>query len=399
MKRFFLCVVVLAAGCVFGIDNDGWLEKARVNIRAGRLLDSDETPEDGVYCLVAEVIESASDKPENARIGVAVLEAKRKLTAYVYGEKISASRKLERESSSFSLDKENTARSFAKFQKRIEAKVDAFVRGMKVIGQVTVGDDSYIVCVTCERFEDDSTILKAALMEYGNEGVVKSVGEGETRDFAKQKALRGAVEQILGTVVIGYDKMNNKRDFQSKVFSATDGVVEKYRILLEQDIGTGMRVEVVAKVSRKTLLDNYSTYMKFLGNPAFYIESNTPDLKSRFTDFFTRMGIRVTTSPEQAAYVIHCVGDYRAVRNPLTGQKGTQLSLRFKVQEINGTEVLIDMTNEVRKSSSFVGDTERQKELCSGKAFGQMRDPLRERIQAMVGKLVGRVMDAAATDE
>ena len=55
------------------------------------------------------------------------------------------------------------------------------------------------------------------------------------------------------------------------------------------------------------------------------------------------------------------------------------------------------MKNDPRKSASFIGkDPDRQKELCSEKAFAQMKDPLHEKIQDMVGKLVGRKMDEAA---
>ena len=109
------------------------------------------------------------------------------------------------------------------------------------------------------------------------------------------------------------------------------------------------------------------------------------------------MGIRIAPDPNQAAYVIHCIGEFRQMKHPANGRQGIQLSLRFKVSEINGKEVLIDMKNDPRKSACFVGkDPDRQKELCSGKAFEQMQKPLHEKIQDMVGKLVGRKMDEAA---
>lgn len=388
---------VLVAGSSFALDNEGWLAKARECAEAGQFLDSDETNEEGVYCIVLAAISAAEGKTVQQKVGEAELEAKRKLTAYVQGETVTSSRSVESRSATVTAEGEKTAKSFSKFQKRIESKVDAFVRGTKVIGQVTVKETSYVVCVTTERFEDDSTILKAAQAEYGDEGVVMSVGEAESLELATQKAIRGAIEQVLGTVVVGYDKMSSKSEFQHKVFSGADGVVEKYRVLSETEIEVGKRVEIVAKVSKKSLLDNYSNYMKFLGNPAFYIESNSDDLQSHFTQFFTDIGIRIAPDPNQAAYVIHCIGVFREVEHPINGRHGIQLSLRFKISEINGTEVLVDMKNDPRKSASFVGkDPDRQKELCSGKAFDQMKKPLHEKIQDMVGKLVGRKMDEAA---
>ena len=397
MKKILSIVVILVAGSVLALDNQGWLAKARECAEAGKTLDSDETKEDGVYCIALAAISDVEGKTVQQKVGEAELEAKRKLTAYVQGETITASREFDSQISTSS--KDGTA-GFERFHERISSRVDAFVRGTKVGGQVTVKETSYIVCVTTERFEDDSAILKAAQAEYGDDGVVKAVGEAESLELATQKSIRGAVEQVLGTAVVGYDKMSTKSEFQHKVFSGTDGVVEKYRVLSETEIELGKRVEIVAKVSKKSLLDNYSNYMKFLGDPAFYIESNSTDLQSHFTQFFTDMGIRIAPIPNAAAYVIHCIGEYREVKHPANGRQGTQLSLRFKISEINGTEVLVDMKNDPRKSASFIGkDPDRQKELCSEKAFAQMKDPLHEKIQAMVGKLVGRKMDAAAQAE
>ena len=56
------------------------------------MMDTDETQEDGVYCLVLSVINTASDKSADVQVGEAVLEAKRKITAYVKGETVSASK-------------------------------------------------------------------------------------------------------------------------------------------------------------------------------------------------------------------------------------------------------------------------------------------------------------------
>ena len=402
VKRLVAAATILTmVGVAFGLDNEAWLAKARECADGGIMMDSDETKEDGVYCLVLAVINTSSASSADAQVGQAVLDAKKKITAFVKGETVSASTSLEARSVETSNNGEKVRQSYKKFEKKIKTKVDALVKGIKVVGQVTVKEKSYVVCLTCEKFEDQTAALEKAQAQYGDEGVVVSVGEASSLDLAKQKAIRGAVEQVLGTVVVGYDKMSTKSEFKSKVFSGTDGVVEKYRILSETDVEIGKRVEIVAKVSKKSLLDNYSNYMKFLGDPAFYIESNSPDLESHFTEFFTDMGIRIAPNPEVASYVIGCAGTFRTLKHPTDDDRtGVQLSLRFRVMEINGTESLIDMKNDPRKSACFVGsDPERQKEICAAKAFKQMKKPLHEKIQAMVGKLVGRKMAEAASDD
>lgn len=401
MKKLIALLFACVVGVTFALDNEAWLAKARECAVGGFMMDADETPEDGVYCLVLSVINASSAKSADAQIGEAVLEAKRKITAFVKGEKVSASTSLETKTETVSDGETKMARSYRKFEKQIKTKVNALVRGVKAVGQITVSERSYVVCLTCEKFEDQTAALEKAQAEYGDEGVVVSVGEAPGLDLATQKAIRGAVEQVLGTVVVGYDKMSAKSGFSSKVFSGTDGVVEKYRILSETDVAVGKRVEIVAKVSKKGLLDNYSNYMKFLGDPAFYVESNSPDLASHFTEFFTDMGIRIAPNPQEATYAIFCTGTFRSLKHPTDDDRdGVQLSLRFRVQEINGRETLIDMKNDPRKSACFVGsDPERQKEICAGKAFRQMKKPLHEKIQAMVGKLVGRQMSRAAAED
>lgn len=400
MKKLVALLTIMVVGGVFALDNEAWLSKARECAEGGSMMDTDETEEDGVYCLVLSVINTASDKSADAQVGEAVLEAKRKITAFVKGETVSATKSVETRSEELSVDGEKVRQSYKKFEKKIKTKVNALVKGTKVVGQVTVKEKSYVVCLTCEKFEDQAAALEQAQAQYGDEGVVLSVGEASSLDLAKQKAIRGAVEQVLGTVVVGYDKMSTKSEFQSKVFSGTDGVVEKYRVLSESEIAIGRRVEIVAKVSKKTLLDNYANYMKFLGDPEFFILSNSPDLTSHFGEFFSDMGIRVTESPKRASFVIECNGDYRNVRNPMNGRSGIQLSLRFKVKDAKTKEVLIDFKNDPKKSACFqTGGEDRQKEICSDKAFAQMKTPLHEKIQQMVGKLVGRKMDEAAVDE
>ena len=401
MKRLFATLFLLLAGVAFSLDNEGWLEKARENATRGFLMDSDETTEDGVYCLVLSLINRSSGESPDTQIGKAVLDAKKKITAFVKGENISASVSLDSQVVTSSSDDEKMRQSYKKLEKKIKTKVNALVYGIKCLGQVSVGEKLYVVCVTCEHFEDQINALEKAQAQFGNEGVVVSVGEASSIDLATQKAIRGAVEQVLGTVVVGYDKMNGQKDFQIKVFSGTDGVVEKYHVLSESDIPIGKRIEIVAKVSKDKLLSNYSNYMKFIGDPAFYIESNSPELASRFTDFFTDMGIKIAPTPEKATYVISCTGVFRPVPHPTNrGENGVQLSLRFVVMEINGKETLIDMTNDPRKSTSFVGSsTERQMENCARKAFKQMKMPLHEKIQAMVGKLVGRKMEEVTLED
>ena len=398
MKKLIIALLLLGLAPAFALDSAGWMAKAKTCLAAGAMMESDETPEDGVYCLVMAAIDESADKPAAAALGAAQMTAMRKLTAFVHGEKVSASRQVDKVSVETTVDGEKTVSRSSKFEQHISSRVDAFMKGAKTLGQVTVEEKSYIVVVATENTTDESAILAAAKAEMG-EGVVTSVGEAANRELAIEKAKRGAIEQVLGTMVIGYDKMSTGKDYASGIFSGTKGFVDEYRVVSESEVSAGVRVDIVAKVSKEKILDSYSTYLKFLGNPKFVFHCNSPDLQSEFTQFMTDLDIQVTERQSEAAYRIECWGNYRNVTNPMNGRKGIQLSLRFKITDMSSGDILLDMKNNPARSNCFIGsDPERQKEKCSELAFKQMQAGLHKNINTMIAQMVDRKMSAIAAD-
>ena len=122
MKKLTAVLIVFVVGGVFALDNEDWLAKARECAESGFFLDSDETKEDGVYCIALAPISKAENKSVTQKVGEAELEAKSKLTAYVHGETVSASRSVESGRTTVSEDGEKASKSFSRFQKKIEKK-------------------------------------------------------------------------------------------------------------------------------------------------------------------------------------------------------------------------------------------------------------------------------------
>ena len=71
MKKTLSLVVILVAGSVLALDNQGWLAKARECAEAGKTLDSDETKEDGVYCIALAAISDVEGKTVQQKVGEA----------------------------------------------------------------------------------------------------------------------------------------------------------------------------------------------------------------------------------------------------------------------------------------------------------------------------------------
>ena len=279
------------------------------------------------------------------------------------------------------------------FSSLTETSVKELLKGMQDVRSFSRDGEATAVVYLTARGSDKSAELKDAMQATGDMGVVESSGEAGNRDAALQKALRGAVEQVLGTIVVGETAVQNLEKVKSKIFSGADGLVEEYRITAEAKVEVGVRVTVLAKVSKQKLLESYSVYMKALGDPVFFMHSDSDELATRFTQFFTDMGLKLSAVPASANYRIEASGNFREVTHPANGRKGTQLSMSVKVYAIDGTEILASVANDPRKSASFVGSLDRQREIVAEKAFNQMQEPVHEAIQKMVARMMERHTD------
>lgn len=281
------------------------------------------------------------------------------------------------------------------FRSVTKTKVNELLKGVQILKSFEKDGEMFCIVYMTTKGVDKTKEFEAARDAMGDEGVVEAVGEAGDRDAALQKALRSAVEQVLGTVLVGEAASRDMEEVANKIYASQQGLVDEYRLIEEANVTVGVRLTVLAKVSKGKLLESYRTYMKALGDPAFYIASNSPDLTSQFNQFFIDMGIRMTESRSEATYIIDCFGDYNQVRNPINGRKGIQLSLRFKVKDADGSEIHIDMENDPSKNSCFMSSGEaRQKQICSKAAFKQMREPLHKNIQSMITKFMDRHTDA-----
>ena len=162
----------------------------------------------------------------------------------------------------------------------------------------------------------------------------------------------------------------------------------------------GTRIELVAKVSKKKLLDSYRNYLKALGDPVFCIECASDDsdkedvqVSARFAQFFRELGFKISKTRDGATYLIKARGSYRRVKNPMDESEiFTQFSMSIKVLA-HGGEELLSLVNDPRKSAVSLGDPEREREICAEKAFKQMKKPVHEAINAMVARMMANHTD------
>ena len=342
-----------------------------VEVKAG------STKEHGVF-VVASASVVINDSIEKAR-GAARTIAQKNLAGFL---NTSVSSK----DVHISIEDKGAVQEF--FHSQTETSIKELLKGIQDLRSFERdGSIVYVVYLTsrgCDKSNELDTLTNA----MGYPTVVEAIGEAENRDAALQKALQNAVEQVLGTMIVGSTTVKDFKDVKSKVFAGAQGLVEEYRVKSEESIAPGVRVTVIAKVAKKKLLDSYSVQMKAIGNPVFYLHSDSDELSTKFAQFFVDMGFAISMVQEKADYRIEALGNFREIKHPANGRKGTQLSMAIKVYAIGGSEVLISVANDPRKSSCFIGSLDRQREIVAEKAFKQMEKPVHEAINSMVARMM-----------
>lgn len=326
---------------------------------------------------------------------IARANAVQNIAAFMGSQISSATRS---ESSETTVNGETEIKEF--FSTVTETKVKQLLKGVQDLSMEDDGDTMVSTVFLTTKAIDKSAELKAAMNAMGDEGTVRAVGEANTHQNAVQMALRAAVEQVVGTMVVGETKITDNEKVKSKIFSGAEGFVDAYRAVEEIEISAGWRVTVIAKVSKKKILDSYRVYLKTLGDPVFYLECTSSDsegedkqIAARFGQFFRKLGFKISKTPEGADYLINASGSYRRVKNPIDeDQTFTQYSMVITVLSKTGEE-LLSLPNNPRKSAVCINNPERERELCAAKAFRQMEKPVHEAVNAMIARMMAEHTD------
>jgi len=292
------------------------------------------------------------------------------------------------------------------FSSVTKVNVNQLLKGVQDLSMDEDGETITAVVYLTAKVQDRRKELDEEMKKLGDEGTVKASGEANNQQSAVHVALRAAVEQVVGTMVVGETKITDNEKVKSKIFAGAEGFVDTYRVTEEIEITAGWRITVIAQVSKKKILDSYRVYLKALGDPVFYLEctssdSNTEDkqIAARFGQFFRKLGFKISKTPEGADYRINASGEYRRVNNPIDpDQTFTQYSMIIKVLSKTGEE-LLSLPNNPKKSAVCINNPERERELCAEKAFKQMEEPVHEAINAMIARMMADHTDKIIGNE
>ena len=270
-----------------------------------------------------------------------------------------------------------------------ETSVNELVKGLQVVrsGRNAAGEMEAVVYVAAKQanFSDD---LRAAQLKWGDKGVVEAVGVATERATAEKNALRSAVEQVAGTLVVGKVSVTETEELHKRLATTAGALVEEYRVTKETKVEAEYRVEVLARVSKKKLYENYRSYFKCLGDPAFCLVATDKALIEQFNQFFEDKGLRLVTNPDEAHYLICFDGKFRDRPTPgNASSEGTMLNLTITVRSTDGSRVLLTMTEKQAKDSEVMTAAQRREEV-SRRIFAKLEKRLHQAIQDMVVRML-----------
>ena len=388
VKRFVLGFV-----CVLGLVASAAVPEAVVTLAKQMKEDGAEsragyTKQLGVFVVATGTAPISSTKAKAKTIARA--NAVQNIAAFMGSQVSSETRS---ESSESTVNGQTELKEF--FSSVTETKVKQLLKGVQDLSMEDDGDSMIATVFLTTKAVDKSAELKEAMNAMGDEGTVRAVGEAKTHQNAVQMALRAAVEQVVGTMVVGETKITDNEKVKSKIFSGAEGFVDTYRVVEEVEVTAAWRVTVIAKVSKKKILDSYRVYLKTLGDPVFYLECTSSDsdtedtqIAARFGQFFRKLGFKISKTEEGADYIISASGEYRRVKNPMDeDQVFTQYSMVIRVLSKTGEE-LLSLPNNPKKSAVCINNPERERELCAEKAFKQMEKPVHEAINDMIARMM-----------
>lgn len=277
------------------------------------------------------------------------------------------------------------------FSSETEVSVDNLIKGLKVVrsGRNAAGKMEVVVYVS-EKQKAYAQEFEAAQLTWGDKGVVQAVGVAPDRALAEKNALRSAVEQVAGTLVVGKVSVSvmEKEEFHKHLATTAGALVESYRVTKETRVESEYRIEILARVSKRKLYENYRSYFKCLGDPAFCLVATNKELIEQFNQFFEDKGLRLVTNPGEADYLICLDGRFRDRPTPgNASSEGTMLNLTITVRSADGSRVLLTMKEKQAKDSAVLTADQRREEVCR-RIFEKVEKQLHQAVQNMVMRML-----------
>lgn len=343
------------------------------------------SPSTDIWIISIQEVALRDGMTEAEAADIAAIRAKNEIASYM-GSSVSAQEELIYTEET--VNGEAVAKEFFKSIQRVD--VNQFLRGVTIFKQ-EVKDGKLVAAFYVTGKLIDASVELEKQLRAAPPGTVRAIGfciieDGKiapARKKALQSALRNAVEQVMGTTVVGQSQLMDNAKAKSKVISQTVGAIKQYRIVKEAPVGENYQVIVNAQVDEKQLLDNYAAMVRSMGNPGFFVKSIDPDLHYALSGFLSDLGISVVKDQGAAQFIVDAECQYLPVEDDHYG-KGIQIDLGLTLYDVATGQKLFSLRNTPRLTSTYSGNFNQIRQSAAGKAFKTMKKQIHEKLDKVV---------------
>ena len=197
-------------------------------------------PNTDIWVISVQEVKLRTGMTEAEAADIAAIRAKNQIASYM-GSSVSAQEELIYTEES--VDGKAVAKEFFKSIQRVD--VNQFLRGVTIFKQEVKDGKLVAAFYVTGKLIDASAALEKQL-RAAPPGTVRAIGfciieNGKiapAKRKALQSALRNAVEQVMGTMVVGQSQLMDNEKAKSKVISQTVGNIKQYRIVKEAPHGS-----------------------------------------------------------------------------------------------------------------------------------------------------------------
>ena len=342
-------------------------------------------PNTDIWVISVQEVKLRKGMTETEAADIAAIRAKNQIASYM-GSSVSAQEELIYTEET--VDGKAVAKEFFKSIQRVD--VNQFLRGVTIFKQ-EVKDGKLVAAFYVTGKLIDASVALEKQLRSAPQGTVRAIGfciiENGKIAPAKRKALQGAlrnaVEQVMGTMVVGQSQLMDNEKAKSKVISQTAGNIKQYRIVKEGQTGNNYQVIVNAQVDEKHILDNYAALVRSMGNPGFFIKTIDPDLQYALAEFFNDLGFFVTSNQNEAHFIVDADCKYLAITDDHYGN-GIQIDVGLRLYDTKSNQQLLIVRNTPRLTSTYSGTFHQIRQSAAKKAFKTMKKQLHEKLNKVV---------------
>lgn len=205
------------------------------------------------------------------------------------------------------------------------------------------------------------------------------------RANALRNALSQAVQQVKGIMLTGRSS-NLGSVLNSALSPQTEGYVQSYEILDEEQKHGNYHVLLVAEVDTKPIIKDIDFYLDVLNSPAFFVEADNKTDALWLRSYLEQLGFHFIEDKSKATHVFDVSSASQASKNHLN-VNGMSTQVSISLTNLRDKTVIFTKLSDRKKSSIFIEPVAKAERLSKQMALKSVEKDLLKDVIAGLSKI------------